>query len=73
MTLFLGVLFGYIIFTYLADNFGRRMALITTWTTANIGILILCLSQSMSHACVGLFLAGAGCESNIRVNLAIIN
>lgn len=73
MTLFVGIFFGYIVFTYFSDNFGRRVAMILTWVTANVGILIVCASYGIEMACIGLFLAGAGCESNIRVNLAIIN
>lgn len=73
LPLFLGILMGYLGFSYYADNFGRRRAMILTWATALTGLTLLCLSSSAGWAALGLFLAGAGCESNLRVNLAIIN
>jgi MFS family permease len=73
MTLFFGIFMGYIFFSYFSDNFGRRRAMIMTWMTSLVGIMILCSSKSLEVASLGLFLAGAGCESNLRVNLTIIN
>jgi MFS family permease len=73
MTLFMGILAGYLVFTHCADNFGRRVAVLLTWSTATVGLGLLWASTSIEVACVGLFLAGAGCESNIRVTLAVLS
>jgi hypothetical protein len=73
MPLFLGIFAGYLCFSYYSDNFGRRRAMLLTWSTALIGFGLLCLGSTPKMAALGLFLAGAGCESNRRVSLAIIN
>jgi hypothetical protein len=73
LPLFIGIFAGYIGFTYYSDNFGRRRAMLLTWFTAIVGLILICLGKSPTLAGIGLFLAGAGCESNLRVNLAIIS
>lgn len=47
--------------------------MLLTWGSSLAGLTLLCLSSSASWAAVGLFLTGAGCECNLRINLAIIN
>lgn len=61
MALFAGILLGYIIFSYFSDNFGRRKAMVLSWATTLLGLIILCFSKSLATVAVGLFLAGAGC------------
>ena len=73
MTLFLGVFMGYIVFMHFSDNFGRRFGLILTWSTAVAGFVLISLSRNIFIASVGLLLAGAGCESNMRISIAILN
>jgi hypothetical protein len=73
LPLFLGIFAGYLCFSYYSDNFGRRRAMLLTWITALAGLTLLCFAESPRWAALGLFLAGAGCESNLRVNLAVIN
>lgn len=73
MGLFLGILVGYVIFSYFSDNFGRKKAMVFSWASTLLGLIFLCFSNSLIVVAIGLFLTGAGCESNLRVNLAIIN
>lgn len=70
---FAGILSGYIFFSYFADNFGRKIGMVLTLLTSLLGLLMLCHGSSINLAGLGFFLAGAGLESNLRVNLAIIN
>jgi OCT family organic cation transporter-like MFS transporter 4/5 len=60
MPLFIGNVFGFIFFTFFADNFGRRFTLIMTLMIANIGIFLIVFSSSIDILSLGLFLAGAG-------------
>ena len=71
--LFCGILVGYLLFTHIADNTGRRTAMIAAWGTTCIGLATLNLSPNIYLACLGLFLAGAGSETSLRISLAIIN
>ena len=73
MMLFLGVLMGYLVFMYFSDNIGRRFGMLLTWSTVVIGLLMMSISTNILTAAFGVFLAGAGCESNLRINLSIIN
>lgn len=73
MILFFGVFLGYLIFMHFSDNLGRRYGMILTWSTAVAGFILISLSRSIFTASIGLFLAGAGCESNMRINLSILN
>ena len=73
MVLFGGIFLGYMVFMHFSDNIGRRLGMILTSFTTSMGFIIISFSQNMEFACVGLLLAGAGCESNMRINLSILN
>ena len=61
MVLYIGTFAGYIIFLFFTDNFGRKFALVMTWSVTMIGIFLLCIAPNMSIANIGLFFAGMGC------------
>ena len=63
---------GYIVFLYFTDNYGRKMSIVMTWTVTTVGVALLACSVHISMAVVGLFLAGAGCESAIRITMAVL-
>lgn len=73
MVLFVGIFVGYFIFMHFSDNLGRRFGMILTWSTATFGLILISLSRNMLMVSLGLLLAGAGCESNMRINLSILN
>ena len=73
MIVYVGTFVGYFIFLFITDNYGRKFALVLGWTVTFIGIVILCLSNSIQLACFGLFLAGGGCDSCIRITMATIS
>ena len=58
--LFVGIFFGYLVFMYFTDNYGRKFGVVLAWTVAVIGLAILSASVSIWMAVGGLFLAGAG-------------
>ena len=68
---YVGIFMGYLVFLYFTDNYGRKMSLLLTWTVTTIGIGLLCASVNLYMAVAGLFLAGAGCESAIRITMAV--
>ena len=61
MILYIGTFFGYLSFLYVTDNYGRKFSAVLTWSITTVGIFILCISQNIEMACIGLFFAGAGC------------
>ena len=72
MILYVGTFAGYLIFLFFTDNFGRKFSLVMTWSVTMFGISLLCLAPNITVANIGLFLAGMGCESAIRINMAIL-
>ena len=46
LPLFLGIFAGYLCFSYYADNFGRRRAMLLTWSTALTGLVLLCFGKT---------------------------
>ena len=70
--LYVGVFCGYMIFLFLADNYGRKVSLIITWSVTTFGIALLALSWNMTLASIGLFFAGAGCESSLRISMSYL-
>lgn len=71
--MYAGVFVGYMVFLFFADNFGRRVSMLLSWGVTVVGLFILSISWSMSMVSTGLFLAGAGCESSIRIGMAILS
>lgn len=57
---------------YFTDNYGRKTGVVLAWTVATIGIGILSASVTIWMSIIGLFLAGAGSESAIRITMAIL-
>ena len=61
------------VFLFITDNYGRKTSVVVAWAVTTFGVLLLVAAQDMGMACVGLFLAGAGCESSIRISMAIFS
>ena len=73
MVLFGGIFIGYMVFMYFSDNMGRRFGMIITSLTSTLGCLFISFGQNMTIISIGLFLMGAGCESNMRINISIMS
>jgi hypothetical protein len=53
--------------SFLADNIGRKLAIILSFGIMILGILIMALSQKLFVAEIGLFLAGFGSDSALNI------
>ena len=73
MMLYLGTLCGYPIFLSITDNYGRKKAIVMAWATTTIGLALLCAAFNIIMATIGLFFAGMGCESCIRISMSIFS
>ena len=73
MILFGGIFVGYMVFMYFSDNMGRRVGMILTSLTSTVGFVLISMGQNMGVIGVGLFMVGAGCESNMRINISIMS
>ena len=70
---YIGSLIGLFIFSYFADNKGRRSSLGISWLLVSIGALILAISWDYWVACVGFFIAGYGINSAVTLHYCFIN
>jgi MFS family permease len=69
---YFGIFCGYLFFLYFSDNYGRKFSLIMTWGCTCFGVALLVLAQNMEMAVIGLFFAGAGCETAIIINMSVL-
>ena len=72
MTLFIGIFFGYMFVFYFTDNFGRKFSMVLAWSITVLGIAVLSGAVNITMACAGLFLAGFGSETCIRITMTVI-
>lgn len=66
-SVYVGALIGYVLFSFYADNYGRRITLMLAFGLATLGTLILLFSQNLVTASIGLFLLGAGADASINM------
>ncbi len=71
--LFIGSIFGFFVIPYMADNYGRRVAIRVSWGLGTIAVLIVCLADSPNMIGLGLFLVGFGANPAITLSFSFIN
>jgi OCT family organic cation transporter-like MFS transporter 4/5 len=71
--LFIGSIFGFFVIPYMADNYGRRVAIRVSWGLGTIAVLIVCLADSPNILGFGLFLVGFGANPAITLSFSFIN
>lgn len=62
---YLGSFLGFIIFSFLSDNLGRRKSMLIALLSTALGTIVLAISQNLPMAAIGLILSGAGANSSI--------
>ena len=71
--MFLGSLFGFLVIPYIADNYGRRIAIRIAWIIGTLSVLLTCLASEVNMLAVGLFLVGFGTNPAITLSFSFIN
>jgi len=66
---YIGAFLGYIILSFLADNYGRKKTILISWTICVIGTIIVASSFNLYMAAVGFFLSGFGSDASIGLCL----
>jgi hypothetical protein len=59
---YIGGFFSNIFYSYLPDNFGRKLSYTVSWGTTCIGLIVLASSWNIVVAAIGLFLIGLGID-----------
>lgn len=71
--MFIGSLSGFFAIPYMADNWGRRIAVRISWGICTLGVIAICFADSPNMVGIGYFLSGFGCNPAITLTLSIIN
>jgi OCT family organic cation transporter-like MFS transporter 4/5 len=71
--MFIGAIFGFFVIPFIADNFGRRLAMRIAWGLGTIAVLITSVSDSINMVGLGLFLIGFGTNPAITLCFSFIN
>lgn len=61
MTLYAGVVIGFLGVPFVCDNYGKKVSIVMGWGLTLLGTAILSASVNIWMASVGLFIAGIGC------------
>ena len=68
-----GSLIGFFIIPYIADNWGRKIAIMLSWGIYGGGILCLSLAYNGTTVAVGQFLSGFGCNPAVTLCYSFLN
>jgi len=71
--MFVGAIFGFFVIPYIADNFGRRLAMRIAWLIGTVAVILTCISDSVNMVGLGLFLVGFGTNPAITLCFSFIN
>lgn len=71
--MFVGAIFGFFVIPFIADNFGRRLAMRIAWALGTVSVLLICLADSPNMVGIGLFLVGFGTNPAITLCFSFIN
>jgi MFS transporter, OCT family, solute carrier family 22 (organic cation transporter), member 4/5 len=71
--IFLGSLIGFFVIPFVADNFGRRLAMRIAWGIGTAAVLLTSLADSPNLLGIGLFLVGFGTNPAITLCFSFIN
>ncbi len=66
---YVGALLGFLIISSFSDNYGRKRAMLISWTTCVVGTVIVATSFNIYMAAVGFFFSGFGCDASINLCL----
>ena len=70
---YFGSLVGFFVIPFIADNWGRKITILISWTFFVIGIGTICIADSPNMIGMGQFFAGFGCNPAITLSYSFIN
>lgn len=71
--LYLGSLIGFFLIPYIADNWGRKIAIRISWGAFVFGLIFIALADSPNMIAMGQFVSGFGCNPAITLCYSFIN
>jgi OCT family organic cation transporter-like MFS transporter 4/5 len=72
-SVYVGSLVGFLLFSYLTDNYGRKLSLLVSIAVCVVGNILVSSSFNIVVASIGLFLSGGGANSSANTTLCFFN
>ncbi|EAR99579.1 MFS transporter (macronuclear) [Tetrahymena thermophila SB210] len=69
----IGCLVGFLVFSWFADNKGRKTALFFSWMIGTVGVFLSGFSNSIIPFAIGFFLQGFGTNPAIIIHFSFLN
>lgn len=70
---YIGSFVGFFFFPYIADNYGRKLAINASWLTSCAGVILTAFSRNVYMVGAGWFLGGFGGNPAITLSYSFIN
>lgn len=71
--IYLGSLLGFFVIPYIADNWGRKVAMRISWGICAVGILFIGIADSPHMVGIGQLFTGFGCNPAITLCYSFLN
>ena len=68
---YIGGTLGFLVITFLADNYGRKLALHISWGICTLGSLLVVSDYNIYLVSTGLFLSGFGSGISLECVIAV--
>lgn len=68
-----GSLIGFFVIPYFADNWGRKIAMLSSWTIYAVGVAFIAFANSVNMIGIGQLLAGLGCNPAVTLCYSFLN
>ncbi|KAL4427073.1 hypothetical protein ABPG74_021180 [Tetrahymena malaccensis] len=69
----IGCLVGFLVFSWFADNKGRKIALFWSWMIGTVGVFLSGFSYNIIPFAIGLFLQGFGSNPVLMIHFCFLN
>ena len=71
--IFVGSFIGFFLFPHIADNKGRKIAIVLSWGCATLGVILVAAGQNLAMVAAGWFITGFGGNPAITLSYSFIN
>ena len=72
-SVYVGSLIGFLVFSYLSDNYGRKFSLLISLGVCVLGNILVSSSFDILMTSFGLFLSGGGANASCNISLCFFN
>lgn len=64
---------GYLVFSFVSDNYGRKKTMVIGWAVAILGYSLIVFASSIYIAVIGVVVSGFGADACTSMTIFFIN